>query len=226
MSERTPSEGKVKLTESGAKALSAWAARSGVTLVALGEVMRTHAMAASRALRRQGCLTLEQVGQVVAYSGGELTAEMLVGLERAPGIPRYPLRQRTAQAAGPLPMQEAPAAAAAPSTGGSSRAGDDDDDGPPSIEELRRLGRKGLRRLEMIVDSNDSAATAAAESAHRLVKSWIAAEEAERERAKGASVKEVDLIEKFNGLLYNARRQAEEAEKAEHAKAPSEESKP
>lgn len=87
-------DGKTKLTESGAAALRAWTQRNGVTLVQLGEVMGggAHAMTARRAMTREGHLTLEQVGALVAYARGELTAEMLVGLARAPSIPVLPMR--------------------------------------------------------------------------------------------------------------------------------------
>jgi hypothetical protein len=213
MGEPKAIEGKVKLTESGASALRAWTQRTGAGLADLAEAMGTNQMAPSRAMKRQGWLTLEQTGRLVAFAGGELTAEMLVGMERAGAVPVYPPRARRAA---PLPVQ----AAAAPSPSSTPPVDSDaDEDGPPSIEELRRLGRKGLKRLEALVDANDTAATASAESAHRLVKGWIAAEELERAKEKEGAVKEVDLIQKFETLLYHARRAAAEAETAPAAPA-------
>lgn len=218
-------ENKLKLTESGASALRSWMARNSVSLVELGEAIPGgHPMAVSRWCKRQGLLTLEQLGHLVAYSYGELTAEMLVGRDRAPGVPSYPLRQRPPARVSVVsaPVRAAPADGGPGDGGGVPGAGrcvavavlSDADEGPPSIEELRRLGRKGLRRLEAVVDNDDSAATAAAEAAYRLVKNWIAAEELERQKEKVASVKEVDLLQKFDTLLYNARRQAEDAARA------------
>lgn len=203
---------KLKLTEDGARALKAWMARSSVTLVELGEaVPGAHPMAVSRWIKRQGLLTLEQLGHLVAYSCGELTAEMLVGRERASGVPTYPPRQRPGRGA----VQVERPAAGAPRAASAVDASEDD--GPPSIEELRRLGRKGLTRLEAVVDDEGSATTAAAEAAYRLVKNWIAAEELEREKEKAADVTETDLIAKFETLLFHARRRAEELEQAESA---------
>jgi hypothetical protein len=200
-------EGKVKFTEAGAAALEAWRKRSGVTLVQMAEVMGdgAHAMTATRALKLQAQLTLMQVGRLIAYARGELTAEMLVGLARASAVPVLPMR------AAPAPAVAAVVAVPGAALGVPTEA---DEDGPPGIEELRRLGRKGLRRLEATVDDANSAATAAAESAYRLVKNWIAAEALEREKDKASAVKEVDLIQKFETLLFHARRAAAEEEKA------------
>ena len=218
MTKRNSVDGKVKLTESGAELLAGWVKRTGITLADLAEAMGTNQMLPSRVMRRQGWLTLEQAGRLVAFAGGELTAEMLVGMERAGAVPFYPPRQRKVVPAAPSRPLTSPAVPGAPVQPES------DDDGPPSIEELRRLGHKGLQRLERMVDDDTAAATAAAESAHRLVKNWMAAEEMEREKDKAAAVKEIDLIQKFETLLFHARRQAEEAEKAAAPKATEEKS--
>ena len=198
-------DGKVKLTEAGAEALNAWVRRTGAGLSDLAGAMGTNQMLPSRALRRQGWLTLEQAGRLVAFIGGEITAEQLFGSDRAGAVPTYPLRVRAPRVPVRLVLD-----APTPATGATPP---EDDDGPPSIDELRRLGRKGLRRLEQLVDEDQSAATAAAKSAHRLVKSWVVAEAAEQERAKAGAVKEVDLIQKFEALLYHARRTVEEDER-------------
>lgn len=159
-------------------------------------------MAPGRALKRQGWLTLEQVGRLVAFCGGEVTAAQLVGLDCAAAVPVFPLRQR------------APAPPAPASSPAALAADDEDDEDPAGLERMRRLGKKGLAALERMVDSPDAAATAVAESAHRLVKNWLAAEALEADRAKGAVVPEAEVLEKLETLLANARRQAEDAERA------------
>jgi antitoxin component HigA of HigAB toxin-antitoxin module len=200
--------GRARLTDVGVAVLTAWMKRTGTSGSELAQAMSVNPMRASRALKRQGWLSLEEVGHVVAFAGGELTAEMLVGQERAPAIPTYPLRQRTIAA----PPVAAPQGEPQPAVELS--------DGPPDLEHLRRLGRKGLLTLERMVDDPNTSATAAAESAYRLVKNWLAAEVAEREREKGGAVKEVDLIQKFETLLFHARRRAAEEEAAALTKEP------
>lgn len=195
---------KLKLTEPGAEALRSWMRRRGVSLAELAQAMETNQMAPGRALKRQGWLTLEQVGRLVAFCGGEVTAAQLVGLDCAAAVPVFPLRQR----AGPA------ATAPSPATHPEALADDDEDEDPAGLKRMRRLGKKGLAALERMVDSPDAAATAVAESAHRLVKNWLAAEALEADRAKGAVVPEAEVLEKLETLLANARRQAEDAERA------------
>lgn len=102
-------DGRVKLTESGARSLRGWLDREGVTLAQLADVLALpHAMAATRAVRRQGLLSLEQVGRLVAFARGELTAEMLVGLARAPGVPAFPFRAVVAPPAAPVALPPSP----------------------------------------------------------------------------------------------------------------------
>lgn len=199
---RTKHEGKLKLTEPGADALRTWMRRRGVSLAELAQAMETNQMAPGRALKRQGWLTLEQVGRLVAFCGGEVTAAQLVGLDCAAAVPVFPLRQR------------APAPPAPASPPAALAVDDEDDEDPAGLERMRRLGKKGLAALERMVDSPDAAATAVAESAHRLVKNWLAAEALEADRAKGAVVPEAEVLEKLETLLANARRQAEDAERA------------
>jgi hypothetical protein len=103
-----PTKDKLKLTEPGADALRAWMRSRGWTLERLAsESGMPHAMACSRALRRQGALTLEQIGRVVALAGGELTAAQLVGLDLAAAIPSLPLvaQRASASAAPPRPSE-------------------------------------------------------------------------------------------------------------------------
>ena len=207
---------KLKFTEPGAEALRTWMRRRGVSLAELAQAMETNQMAPGRALKRQGWLTLEQVGRLVAFCGGEVTAAQLVGLDCAAAVPVFPLRQR----ARPAP----PAPAVAPAA---LDAEDEDDEDPAGLERMRRLGKKGLAALERMVDSPDAAATAVAESAHRLVKNWLAAEALAAEQAKGATAPEAEVLEKLETLLANARRQAEDAEAAASpAVAPTKEPQP
>lgn len=96
---------KLKLTEAGTAALRAWLRRNGVTLAALADTMGggAHAMTASRALKRQAWLTLEQAGNLVAYAGGELTAAQLFGMDASAAVPVLPLRRRQAPRPAPPP---------------------------------------------------------------------------------------------------------------------------
>ena len=94
MSNRRPAEGKVQLTERGCEALAAWMKLRHIQKTDLADAMGTNQMAPTRMLKRQGFLTLEQAGRLVAFAGGELTAEQLVGADRSAAVPTYPLKVR------------------------------------------------------------------------------------------------------------------------------------
>ena len=146
-------DGKTKLTETGAAALRAWATRNGVTLVQLGEVLGGHAMTARRAMTREGHLTLEQVGALVAYARGELTAEQLVGLARAPSIPVLPQRPGPVAAPRPPPAQE-PAPAVAPAAGLEDERALVDEAMALFARQMREAASEGERRrcAELLVE--------------------------------------------------------------------------
>lgn len=186
---------KLKLTEAGAAALKAWADRRGVTLADLGDAAGTHIMFARRLLRREGLATLEQLGRIVAYCGGELTAAQLVGLELAASVPTFPVRVLPPASPGSAPAPAAGAIApGAPPPGA-----------PPAGEEVAQAPAGSSRKtLEWLRDHARSE-TLRADCAQKLLK-LDEAEEGEEEK-DARPVREVDLIEKFETLLYNCRRQ-------------------
>jgi hypothetical protein len=189
--------GKVRLTESGAEALKAWMENRGVTLQALGDQTRTHAMWSRRLLRREGAgATLEQIGMVVAYAGGELTAGQLVGLELAAQVPQL-------QAIGMPP--------AAGQGGPSAPAG-----GPT----LARAGAQPEFKIpkgtpkEMLEAALQQTKGETARS--KILMRLIDVEQEEREKgAKGADegvVLDIELVQRFEDLMYHCQRQWIEAD--------------
>lgn len=206
---------KLKLSDTGAEALRSWMARRSVTLVELGDAIPgAHPMAVSRWCKRQGLLTLEQLGHLVAYAAGELTAEMLVGIELASAVPTYPLRQAkrrvvsstaSSAAAGPG-VGSGAGSGAGPGAGsgaGFARPASDEQDGEPLPEGVDR--NKAV--LAQLRDDEATAPGVRADCAMKLARLGILEAGAEREKERLEGVREVDLIEKFNTLLFNARRQ-------------------
>lgn len=117
---------KLKLTETGAAALRDWLRRRGWTLERLAQAAGLpHAMASSRAIKRQGGLTLEQIAKIVSLAGGELTAAQLVGLELAAAVPVLPVAPPPPRAAPPA-VRASPAASPHPAE---PADGDDQADG-------------------------------------------------------------------------------------------------
>ena len=202
MSNRRPAEGKVQLTERGCEALAAWMKLRHIQKTDLADAMGTNQMAPTRMLKRQGFLTLEQAGRLVAFAGGELTAEQLVGADRSAAVPTYPLKvrvRREAEVVRPVASVDV----------GEAPGPDDDDDelADPNVAELER------QRDDM--DARDSDRQRAA---MYLAKLALLKVDQEREHRRVEAVKEVDLIAKFRTLVFN-RTEALEREVA--ASAPS-----
>jgi len=210
----TPQKDRVRLTEDGARALQAWCKRRDVTLMALGVVVgATNAMWGRRFLHRQGLATLEQVGAIVGFCGGEVSAAQLVGLDLATAVPVMPLRPLRR-----IGVQPAPAVAPvlgvvagvvpglAPAPAASA---------PPPVEaEVDEYGEpapptgSSRKTLEYLRDHARSQALRA-DCARRLMQS-DADEDARHGGAPERAVRDSDLIEKFQTLLHNARRQWEQ----------------
>lgn len=199
-------DGKVKLTEAGSASLRAWMRAHHFTATNLADLMGTHAMTPGRALRGHAFLSLEQVGRIVARTGGELTAEMLVGMERANAIPVLPVARRAPEPTPPRMVT----GAAAPDCG--VYVGEEDDDGAFGLPDAKR-------ELLKLVRSGDTAPGVKAGCLFKLAKLSLEEAEREREREKTDGVREVDLLEKFETLLFNARRQAEMGSAEEKASA-------
>ncbi len=189
---------RLKLTEQGAEALKTWCARRGVTLVALGAAAGVEsAMWARRLLRREGLATLEQVGAIVGFCGGEVTGAQLLGLDLAaavPVVPLRPLRRIGVQLSGVKPATDAPARA----------EGELDEDGEP----VPPTG-SSRKTLEYLRDHARSQALKA-DCARRLLQLEVDEEAKHGATEHGAAVRDLDLLEKFQTLLHNARRQWEQ----------------
>ena len=193
-------EGKVKLTEPGAEALAAWMKRGpGRKPADLADAMGTHGMLPGRALKRQGWLTLEQAGQLVAFAGGELTAEQLFGSDRAGAVPVYPPRQRKA------PARPAPAPAAAPTPGVDPDLAELDETSAGSDLPATKRVLVALRDNPEIADGTRVAAAKA------LAIIVLQEEKIRTMRGDRATVDRTTLREKMQALLFQARRQWGEA---------------
>lgn len=198
---------KLKLTEAGAGALKAWLRRNGVTLAGLAEAMGggAHAMTASRALKRQAWLTLEQAGNVVAFAGGELTAAQLVGMDAAAAVPVLPLRQRR-PAPAPVPPR-APLQDGAPV----AELGLD-----PELAELDETAAGAdlpatKRALVELRDDRQVFAGTRVAAASKLAVIALQEERLKMMRGQRAAVDRASLREKVQALLFHATRQWAEA---------------
>jgi hypothetical protein len=207
----TPQKDRVRLTEDGARALQAWCKRRDVTLMALGVVVgASNAMWGRRFLHRQGLATLEQVGAIVGFCGGEVSAAQLVGLDLATAVPVMPLRPlrrigvQPAPAVAPvLGVVPGPSAAPAPASAPPSGEAEVDEYGEPAPPT-----GSSRKTLEYLRDHARSQALRA-DCARRLMQS-DADEDARHGGAPERAVRDSDLIEKFQTLLHNARRQWEQ----------------
>jgi hypothetical protein len=208
----TPQKDRVRLTEDGARALQAWCKRRDVTLMALSVVVgASNAMWGRRFLHRQGLATLEQVGAIVGFCGGEVSAAQLVGLDLATAVPVMPLRPL--RRIGVQPMSAAPPvlgvvpgpaptpAASAVTSGEVEVEVDEYGEPAPPTGSSRKT-------LEYLRDHARSQALRA-DCARRLMQS-DADEDARHGGAPERAVRDSDLIEKFQTLLHNARRQWEQ----------------
>jgi hypothetical protein len=196
---------KLKLTEAGAGALRAWLQRNGVTLAGLAEAMGggAHAMTASRALKRQAWLTLEQAGNVVAFAGGELTAAQLVGMDAAAAVPVLPLRKRRPMppSAPPAPLQD----------GAAAELGLD-----PELAELDETAAGAdlpatKRALVELRDDRQVFAGTRVAAASKLAVIALQEERLKMMRGQRAAVDRASLREKVQALIFHATRQWAEA---------------
>lgn len=85
----------LRLTPKGAASLQAWLVAHGISQTELGVYLGIGQMQSNRIIRRIGLVTTEQVGKVVGFVGGELTAVELVGKPFAAQVPKMPLIDRT-----------------------------------------------------------------------------------------------------------------------------------
>jgi hypothetical protein len=187
-------QGRVKLTQSGAQALSDWMAAHAATLVELGEACGTHAMAAKRMITLAGRLSLEQVGQVVAFTRGEVSAEALVGCELAPRVPLVAVAPEPA-----LPEEAAPVPPTAPHV--DSAVGENVD-----VEELARATTP--ENIETLRRLRDSAKSQSLRARCALALNEIAngkPGQRERQEKNEFPVREEELVEKFRKLVLDAR---------------------
>jgi hypothetical protein len=186
-------EDTLKLTESGAAAVRAWMLRHGVTLVALAQAAGLpHQMAASRAIKREGRLSLEQVGKLVSHAGGELTAAQLVGMDMAAAIPVVAVQPPPA----PRPASAPPRATAPalppeqPEPGAEAM----DDDGI----DLKSLGSEALG---VLVEGMRAAAPGSSERRRHadLVRAYVSgkARQAEEKREEPQHVTDDELMRKM-----------------------------
>lgn len=186
---------KIRLTESGAAALKAWMETRGVSLSALGEATRTHVMWSRRLIRREGLATLEQVGLIVAYAGGELTAGQLVGLELAAQVPQL-------QAIG-MPPPTGQVAPSAPAPAGPTLARQ-----APQLFELPRGSPREILEKALLQTRGETARS-------RLILQLIKLEEDESAKGGGdtsAMVTDLELVRRFEDLLFHCQRQWVEAD--------------
>lgn len=194
---------KLRLTEAGTAALRAWLRRNGVTLAALADAMGggAHAMTASRALKRQAWLTLEQAGNLVAYAGGELTAAQLFGMDASAAVPVLPLR----------PRRQAPRPAPPPELTADASTGID-----PELEELDEstagadLPSTKRALVEMRDNTNVFPGTRVI-AASKLAAIALTEEKLKLMRGQRAAVDRASLREKVQALLFHATRQWAEA---------------
>lgn len=189
-------EGTLKLTPGGAQALRAWMQRHGVTLAGLAKSAGLpHSMAASRALKLEGRLSLEQVGNLVGCAGGELTAAQLVGLELAAAIPVLPAVQ-------PPP---APRPASAPPRVDAPAPPPGQPPGQPEIEALDDDGidlkSLGSEALGVLVEGMRAAAPGSSERRRHadLVRAYVSgkARQAEEKREEPQHVSDDELMRKM-----------------------------
>lgn len=202
----TRQKDRIKLTEDGARALKAWCQRRDVSQVALGAAAGVHnAMWGRRLLRREGLATLEQVGAIVGFCAGEVSAAQLVGLDLATAVPVMPLRPL--RRIGVQPSEATPAGAGGapgvlppPPSPGDDEVDEDGEPTPPT--------GSSRKTLEYLRDHARSQSLRA-DCARRLIQLEVD-EDAKHGGAPERAVRDSDLIEKFQTLLHNARRQWEQ----------------
>jgi hypothetical protein len=183
---------KVRLTESGAAALKAWMADHSVSLARLGEGTKTHAMWIKRLVRREGLATLEQIARVVACAGGELTAGQLVGMEIGAHVPQLQAVGLVAPTGQAVPISSAPGTTIAR---------------PAPVYEVPK--GTPVEMLEQAI-SNTRGDTARARLIVQLIK---IKEQTAAPKEDGAAIEtDLELVRRFEDLLYHCQRQWVEAD--------------